>query len=63
VNRCCAWKTALAAGRGSALRRFRPEREQHPTGTQLAIGAAVLEVTAQPHTGCKKFAERFVSNL
>jgi MOSC domain-containing protein YiiM len=30
-----------------------------PPGTQLAIGAAVLEVTAQPHTGCKKFAERF----
>jgi hypothetical protein len=30
-----------------------------PPGTQLAIGSAVLEVTAQPHTGCKKFAERF----
>jgi MOSC domain-containing protein YiiM len=30
-----------------------------PPGTQLTIGGAVLEVTAQPHTGCKKFAERF----
>jgi hypothetical protein len=30
-----------------------------PPGTQLAIGSAVLEVTAHPHTGCKKFAERF----
>jgi hypothetical protein len=30
-----------------------------PPGTQLAIGSAILEVTAQPHTGCKKFAERF----
>jgi len=30
-----------------------------PPGTQLAIGSAVLEVTAQPHAGCKKFAERF----
>jgi len=30
-----------------------------PPGTQLAIGSAVLEVTAQPHTGCKKFIERF----
>jgi len=30
-----------------------------PPGTQLAIGGAVLEVTAQPHAGCKKFAERF----
>jgi hypothetical protein len=28
-------------------------------GTQLAIGSAILEVTAQPHTGCKKFADRF----
>jgi len=33
-----------------------------PPGTQLAIGLAVVEVTAQPHTGCKKFAERFGVN-
>lgn len=30
-----------------------------PPGTQLAIGAAVIEVTAEPHTGCRKFSERF----
>ena len=30
-----------------------------PPGTQLAIGAAVIEVTAQPHTGCAKFVSRF----
>ena len=30
-----------------------------PAGTRLAIGSAVVEVTAQPHTGCKKFVERF----
>lgn len=30
-----------------------------PTGTRLAVGAAVLEVTPMPHNGCKKFAERF----
>jgi hypothetical protein len=30
-----------------------------PAGTRLAIGDAVLEVTAQPHTGCGKFVERF----
>jgi hypothetical protein len=30
-----------------------------PPGTQLAIGGAVVEVTEPPHTGCKKFAERF----
>ena len=30
-----------------------------PPGTRLAVGSAVLEVTAEPHTGCKKFVERF----
>lgn len=30
-----------------------------PPGTQLALGSAVIEVTAQPHNGCKKFVERF----
>ena len=30
-----------------------------PAGTRLAIGSAVLEVTAQPHTGCGRFVERF----
>jgi MOSC domain-containing protein YiiM len=30
-----------------------------PAGTRLALGSAVIEVTAQPHTGCAKFVERF----
>jgi hypothetical protein len=30
-----------------------------PPGTRLGIGTAVIEVTAKPHTGCAKFAERF----
>ena len=30
-----------------------------PAGTRLAIGEAVIEVTPVPHTGCKKFVERF----
>ena len=30
-----------------------------PAGTRLAIGTAVVEVTALPHTGCAKFARRF----
>jgi hypothetical protein len=33
--------------------------ENLPPGTQLAIGSAVIEVTAPPHTGCKKFVSRF----
>lgn len=30
-----------------------------PPGTRLAIGSAIVEVSAQPHSGCKKFSERF----
>jgi MOSC domain-containing protein YiiM len=30
-----------------------------PPGTRLAVGAAELEVSAEPHTGCDKFTERF----
>ena len=30
-----------------------------PPGTRLAIGQAVIEVTAEPHTGCGKFSSRF----
>lgn len=33
--------------------------ENLPPGTRLALGAAVIEVTAQPHNGCKKFVSRF----
>jgi MOSC domain-containing protein YiiM len=33
--------------------------ENLPPGTQLALGTAVIEVTAQPHTGCQKFVARF----
>jgi hypothetical protein len=33
--------------------------ENLPAGTRLALGSAVIEITAQPHTGCKKFVARF----
>lgn len=33
--------------------------EHLPPGTQLEVGTAVIEVTAEPHTGCKKFSARF----
>lgn len=33
--------------------------ENLPAGTQLAIGDTIIEVTALPHNGCKKFAQRF----
>ena len=33
--------------------------ENIPAGTQLRIGSAIIEVSAQPHSGCKKFSSRF----
>ncbi len=30
-----------------------------PPGTRLALGAAVIEITDQPHRGCAKFSARF----
>lgn len=30
-----------------------------PPGTRLAVGSTVIEVTAPPHLGCKKFSARF----
>lgn len=30
-----------------------------PPGTRLAIGSAIIEVTAIPHNGCAKFRQRF----
>ena len=30
-----------------------------PAGTRLAVGTAILEVSAKPHTGCSKFRDRF----
>lgn len=33
--------------------------ENIPIGTRLALGSAVVEVSAEPHNGCKKFAMRY----
>jgi hypothetical protein len=30
-----------------------------PPGTRLAVGTAVVSVSAEPHTGCGKFVQRF----
>lgn len=34
-------------------------RDNLPIGSRLSIGTAVIELTAIPHLGCKKFVERF----
>lgn len=33
--------------------------ENLPAGTRIRIGEALIEVTAEPHRGCRKFMERF----
>jgi hypothetical protein len=33
--------------------------ENIPPGARLALGTAILEITAKPHTGCAKFSARF----
>ena len=33
--------------------------ENLPPGTRLHVGEALIEVTAVPHTGCRKFSARF----
>ena len=38
---------------------FDLSEENAPAGTRLSIGSAILEVTPEPHNGCKKFVERF----
>ena len=38
---------------------FDLSEENIPPGTRLAIGSAIIEVSEEPHTGCKKFVERF----
>ena len=38
---------------------FDLSEENIPPGTQLGIGSAILEVSAEPHSGCKKFSARF----
>jgi len=30
-----------------------------PPGTRLSVGSALLEITAVPHKGCRKFADRY----
>ena len=38
---------------------FSLSEDNVPPGTHLAIGTAILEVSAVPHTGCAKFSQRF----
>ena len=33
--------------------------ENLPPGTRLAVGSAAIQISPEPHTGCKKFVSRF----
>jgi hypothetical protein len=33
--------------------------ENVPSGTRIAVGSAEIEVSPEPHTGCRLFAERY----
>jgi MOSC domain-containing protein YiiM len=33
--------------------------ENLPPGSRIVVGTALLEITGEPHTGCKKFLRRF----
>ncbi len=34
-------------------------QENLPAGTRLAVGSAIIEISAEPHTGCAQFSARF----
>jgi hypothetical protein len=38
---------------------FALTEDKLPAGTRLTLGSAIIEVTAVPHLGCKKFTARF----
>ncbi len=38
---------------------FDLSQDNAPPGTRLAIGAAVIQITETPHTGCRKYAARY----
>ena len=38
---------------------FNLSEDNLPPGTLIAVGSAILEVSAVPHTGCAKFSQRF----
>jgi MOSC domain-containing protein YiiM len=61
--RCIAWlaqsEARWALAGDQLFVDFDLSDENIPAGTHLLIGDTVIEVSAQPHSGCKKFSERF----
>jgi MOSC domain-containing protein YiiM len=56
---CAGSDVALDAAGDNFLVDLDLSVEALPEGCQLRLGSAVVEVTAKPHLGCKKFRDRF----
>jgi MOSC domain len=55
----CAGRKPLHTAGDNVLVDLDLSEQALPAGTRLQLGKAVIEVSALPHTGCKKFRERF----
>jgi MOSC domain-containing protein YiiM len=54
-----AGRRALDAPGDNVLVDLDLSEEALPAGARLRLGSAILEVSKQPHTGCRKFRARF----
>jgi hypothetical protein len=42
-----------------AIQHISQDKDRWALAGELSLGSAILEITAEPHNGCKKFVERF----
>lgn len=59
IERVAGYRQAWPLAGDQFLVDFDLSKSNVPPGTRLALGSAVIEVTAQPHLGCQKFQNRF----
>src|SRR5690606_35017030 len=59
IERVAGYRQAWPLAGDQFLVDFDLSKANVPPGTRLALGSAVIEVTAQPHLGCQKFQNRF----
>ena len=59
IDRVAGYRQAWPLAGDQFLVDFDLSKSNVPAGTRLALGSAVIEVTAQPHLGCQKFQNRF----
>lgn len=59
IDRVAGYRQAWPLAGDQFMVDFDLSKSNVPPGTRLALGSAVIEVTAQPHLGCQKFQNRF----